>query len=198
MSKSGTVYAHYQNAKAGHYSVTLTALFRQKTSVSFTTDFTLLYPASVMEQRWDNAIAVLTAKYNGGYDFVAFQWYKNGQPLQGENLSYLYQPLDFKAEYAVLLTEANGTQMLSCPLIPTPHSDITLYPTIVTEREFVRCYVTQNATMQIFNTIGQLLTQQSLTEGETAIPMTYPDGVYFVKIHIDGTSNVETFKVIVR
>jgi hypothetical protein len=64
------------------------------------------YSKSILVQRWGDVLAVTNKDYNGGYDFVAFQWYKNGAPIEGANSSILYDPdgLDINAEYSVLLT----------------------------------------------------------------------------------------------
>ena len=43
----------------------------------------LLYPKEVIVQRWGDVLAVTNEDYNGGYQFVAFQWYKNGQIIEG-------------------------------------------------------------------------------------------------------------------
>ena len=48
------------------------------------------YPASFIQQRWDDVLGILNQTYNGGYDFREFQWYCNGQPIQGGTEAYLY------------------------------------------------------------------------------------------------------------
>lgn len=77
----------------------------------------------VVVQRWNDVLSVLNDKYNGGYRFVAFQWYKNGEAIAGATGSYYYcgegQTLDMSAEYYVLLTLEDGTIMKSCPIHPT-------------------------------------------------------------------------------
>lgn len=63
------------------------------------------YPSALIQQRWDDVLGILNSEYNGGYDFTAFQWYRNGQLIEGATGSYYFtedklQPGD---EYAVLL-----------------------------------------------------------------------------------------------
>ena len=57
------------------------------------------YPDSVIAQRWNDVLAVRNNEYNGGYDFVAYQWYKNNELIDGATSSILYQDLDFDAKF---------------------------------------------------------------------------------------------------
>ena len=63
------------------------------------------YPASLIQQRWDDVLGVLNSVYNGGYDFTGFQWYRNGEVIDGATDSYYFTPdkLQPGDEYAVLL-----------------------------------------------------------------------------------------------
>ena len=92
------------------------------------------YPDSVITQRWNDVLAVRNNGYNGGYNFTAWQWYKNGQPLPGATGHYLYEPqgLDLSAEYAVLLTRLeDGAAVMSCPVVPQYFDAARNIPTLV-------------------------------------------------------------------
>ena len=103
-----------------------------------------LYPSTVLKQHWNDVVAVLTHDYNGGYDFTAFQWYKDGSLLTGETGYYLNQKLEKGAEYSVLLTDQSGTQLMTCPIrIGYEEPDIRVEPTLVHKRQPVRCQVFQ-------------------------------------------------------
>lgn len=43
----------------------------------------LRYNSEVLTQRWNDVLAIRNADYNGGFDLVRYQWYKNGQPIEG-------------------------------------------------------------------------------------------------------------------
>lgn len=67
-------------------------------------------------QRWNDVLFVMNKDYNGGYDFVAYQWYKNGEKIEGATQAYLFiqeglQPGDV---YSVLCYDALGTEYMSC------------------------------------------------------------------------------------
>ena len=198
MPASGELNMPLGKVRAGKYSLMLSAMFRGKHVLYTQADFNLLYPATVMEQRWNDAIVLLTSKYNGGYDFTAFQWYKNGQPLEGEQRSYLYQPLELDAEYQVLLTEADGTQLLSCPLVPEDRSDVNLYPTVVnSQQSAVRCHVSENATLTIYDALGRVMQTTALSTGDTMVKTPDVTGIYFARIVLP-TGKERTYKLIVR
>ena len=195
---AGVLSLPLTGVKAGWFQLTLNALFREQTVWTESIPFAILYPSSVMEQRWNDVIAVLTDKYNGGYDFTAFQWYKDGQPLPGEEKSYIYQPLDFNAEYAVLLTEQDGTQLMSCSFTPEPHTDITLYPTLADPLQYIHCYTSDVASLVIYDATGRMITGMQLPAGESSVPVPEIRGLYIVKIQTDTPQSEKTYKVLIR
>ena len=160
--------------------------------------FSFLYPASVLEQAWNDVVAVLTHDYNGGYDFVAFQWYENGEPLTGENHSYLYRPLIMGGEYCALLTEADGTQSMTCPLIATHQEDISLYPTVIGQHRLLRCYVSQQAELWLYDALGRVVAHYHLPIGETQIIAPGATGVYVACIITRADNKPHPYKLIVR
>lgn len=183
IAEDGSVVIAYEELRAGVYDAHLIGYFRSQNM--FKEDITMVvnYPSSVMEKRWDDVICVLTYNYNGGYDFVAYQWYKNGQPLVGETGYYLNQPLDEEAEYSVLLTEVDGTQLMSCPMVvESEEPDISVEPTLVKQRQPVRCYVPENAMVYLYDVLGNMVMQESIVNGDTYLTMPAVQGVYLMKV----------------
>ncbi len=79
------------------------------------------YPVSVLTQRWNDVLAVKNAEYNGGFVFSEYQWYKDGQPIEGATGSYLYLPqgLDFSATYTAELTRlSDHVKLFACAIKP--------------------------------------------------------------------------------
>lgn len=181
--EDGSVAVVYDTLRAGIYKANLIGYFRQISLFKDTITLTVQYPSSVMEKRWDDVICVLTSAYNGGYDFVAFQWYKNGQPLVGETGYYLNQPLDEEAEYSVLLTEVDGTQLMSCPMVvESEEPDISVEPTLVKQRQPVRCYVSDDADVYIYDALGRMIMSTPIAQGETYLTLPAIQGVYLMKV----------------
>lgn len=73
----------------------------------------------VMAQKWNDVIALYNEDFNGGYRFVAYQWYKNGEIMPGEIRSYINLnnvQLDPNDRYSALLTRDDGQVFLTCVL----------------------------------------------------------------------------------
>ncbi|MBR6065000.1 MAG: T9SS type A sorting domain-containing protein [Paludibacteraceae bacterium] len=194
--KNDTVIVPY-NVKAGIFSVGIDLFFHSRLKHSGNEPFTLLFPSTVLEQGWMDAIFVLTHDYNGGYDFTDFQWYKKGQKLVGETGPYLYQPLEVGAEYSALLTEKSGLQLMTCPLIITEHTDISLYPTIVTRKQMICVSVTQNAHLTMYSLMGEKVSTYSLVHGDTQISAPSTQGIYLVEVVLESGQR-KVIKIMVR
>lgn len=96
-------------------------------SVSLPLNITLGFDAAhYLVQKWNDVIVV----NNSGDSrhpmrFVAYQWYKNGQKIDGATLQHLYEAdgLDWSAVYTVDLTTEDGRRFHSCGFVPQPQSE---------------------------------------------------------------------------
>ena len=186
-------------ARAGVYDVQVSAVFNGQHFGAQSLTVTLLYPSSVLDQHWDDFIGVLTHDYNGGYDFVSFQWYKDSEPLPGETKSYLSSALEFGASYSAMLEDANGVKLMTCPIIATPQTEISLYPSMLTPRQTIHIHTSQYATIQFFTLTGDLLYSTQQEPGEILLQAPERTGLYIVQImYHDNTNRVLTRKITVR
>jgi hypothetical protein len=96
-----------------------------------------------------------------------------------------------------LLTEDNGMQLMTCPLIAIDNVDISLYPTLLSRGERVRCRVSETSVVYIYDMMGNLVSECNVQSGETEIEMPYVAGVYMAKI-VAGNNNESNIKLIVR
>ena len=159
-------------------------------------DVEIRYRSSIVEQKWNDVMSVLSPKYNGGFEFTAFQWYKDGQPIPGETHSYLYQPLDFDATYYVELTRADGLVMTTCPVQPEYHEQQTPYPTIVPVGQHLPIYMEQPTTIWYFTISGQLYTTFGLPQGYTTLPTPDQTGAYIIKaVNAQGQTQAQVMIV---
>ena len=142
-------------------------------------------------------MAVLNERFNGGYQFIAFQWYKNFMPIEGEVGSYLYQPLDTTASYFVELTRMDGVRMFSCPITPMVHVDQQEFPTLVNVSQKIAVRVPKKADISIYTSVGQLYDEYKDIADNIQIQMPNVRGVYVVQINYeDGTYHAQ--QVIVK
>ncbi|MDR1543383.1 MAG: hypothetical protein LBS50_03030 [Prevotellaceae bacterium] len=128
----------------------------------FNIDFDVFYPDSIMQQKWDDVIALLNKYYNGGFEFSAYQWYKNDTILYGQTGSYIYlekKSLVVGDKYKVLITRADNSQMFSCPFeAHVPKPQISDFPTVVQNGNGVTIYIVKdNAWAKLWTTTGILL-----------------------------------------
>ncbi|MBQ8100099.1 MAG: hypothetical protein IJ169_02290 [Paludibacteraceae bacterium] len=93
------------------------------------------YPASLIQQRWNNVLGLSRAGYgvNPDWEFVSWQWYKNGQPVEEATGGYYYEEpsLDTQSRYAVELTRPGCERsVMTCDLTPRPvsESDVRISP----------------------------------------------------------------------
>ena len=107
-----------------------------------TKPFQIRYPNWVLEQHWNDMVAVLSSRYNGGYDFASFQWYRDGVLMIGETNSYVYEPHWLSGAYysAALVRLGETEAIMTCELpvdtvrddavVPT-HPYLSVVPTLV-------------------------------------------------------------------
>lgn len=172
--------------------------------VALSLDLPLRYGAEdVITQRWDDVLGVKNAGSNGGYNFVAFQWYKNDQILEGENGAYLYirdGQLDMNAYYSVELTRDDSVVLFSCDYYPEhdPRADqeITLQESIVNRNaEIVVQGVSESSVAKLWNIMGGEVLVYPLNKGINYLTAPAYAGWYVLEIN-DTTSY--RFKIIVE
>ena len=182
---------------AGVYDLYISGYFRDYVVLEDTIQVVLQYPSTVFEQVDNETLAVLTKAYNGGYDFELFQWYQNGTPLLGETKSYLRTPLVFGAEYAVLLTDSRGVELLSCSQLVKNMADVMIYPTVMNQGEAFVCHTTEKATLVIYGPSGHRIYYKDINKGDTSVAIPMSPGVYLVMVVV-GDDSPYIQKVIVR
>ena len=199
------IEVQYDDVRAGEYKVTVKGLYNGTKVFEQQVDLTFLYPSTVLKQEWNDVITVLAHDYNGGYNFVEFQWFKNGMLLVGETYFYIHKTLDFGAEYSALLTEDNGTQLMTCPLIATENvdavetecEDVLFYPILLSGMQRIKCRVSETSIVYIYDMMSKLIHKHKVEPGETELDISCLAGVYMAKIVT--MSNVErNVKLIVQ
>ena len=156
----------------------------------------ILYPKDVLVQRWGDVLAVKNEDYNGGYEFVAFQWYKNGQPIVGATSSiyYVAEGLEVDSEYAVLLTRLeDNVSIMTCV---AELFDYTLtedkHVVVFSQNNEVEVETPSKAKMKIWSLQGVLVTEVLIEEGKNVIDNFALNGVYLLEfIFEDGHREIQ-------
>lgn len=178
-----------ENVKPGNYSLDM-EYFQHKSCGShvYHHNFVIRYASSIIKQKWNDALGIYNASKNGGYSFVAYQWYMNGQPIPGATEPFYYGQLDMNAKYSVLLTRQDGEQVMSCDMQPTTHTDVRSFPTIVKASQMISVKQ-ENAEQVTIYTIGGLLVYSTHSVSAfDSVEMPSIPGVYIVQMMFnDGT-----------
>ena len=180
------------NILPGHYTATFS--FYQFCCGVYTEErgFDIRYRSSIVEQKWNDVLTLLSPKYNGGYEFLSFQWYKNGEPMEGETHSYLYQSLDTTATYYVEVMRTDSVVMRTCPMQPVHHEQQSDYPTVVTKGQQVPMYMEQPVTVWYYTVSGQYYSSFTLPQGYTTLPVPAQTGIYIIKsVNSEGETRAQ-------
>lgn len=161
------------------------------------------YPNSIIRQKWDDVLLVQNEAYNGGYRFVACQWYKNGIALN-EHKMYLYETpaLDRTAEYRAKLEREDGVILFTCPVKLKPVvAEVQVYPNMVKKGGNVNVSVelgleTPNSPvrMRLSHIQGKVIEEKLLQLGQNNVNMPENTGYYLLEVIIDA-ENVKVFKI---
>lgn len=115
---NGYIVLPTQDLKPGVYKARITV---QDTicdrTLEYPIDLSVYYPSDIFKYKFNNVLAVYNKQNNGGYDFTAYQWYRNGQPIEGATSSVYHVDSTFTLGdiYFVMLTRADGLTLPSCP-----------------------------------------------------------------------------------
>ena len=160
-----------------------------------------LLPSDIFVQRWHDVLAINNNfTTNGGYNFTAYEWYKNGDKLP-DTKGYIQISGNSQATYTAELTTQQGDKMGVCPVVVSNLSSpkVAVYPNPVRSGQTIRVeseIELNNAVMQLFNATGNLLAKQTLNASvvEHAAPDT--PGTYVLQITVNGMP--QTFKIAVE
>ncbi len=161
------------------------------------------YPATVLTQRWNDVIAVKNAEYNDvynpgeGYDFTTYQWYKNGEPISGATMSYLYvkDGLDFSATYSAEITRADGQKLMTCNFTPVQVKQIAKLPSLLPVGTKIQ--VQGKGMARWFTPLGVSVSEQQYNNSEVVAPASA--GTYLLQlIPTDETSQPSAHRIVVH
>ena len=142
-------------------------------------DFQLLvkYPSWIIEQNWNDVVAILNENYNGGYTFDKYEWYVNDILSNEYKGVYLYSNnINLGDKVVVVLTrEGESYSIPTCPIIIEDRScyEQSEYPVLLTTTKKTK----QNSRIGIdarddgyyalYDTYGRLICKDSYREGDS-------------------------------
>ena len=172
-------------------------------TVTLPLEFTVLYPSSVIGQRWNDFLSVKNEEYNGGYTFTDYQWYLNDAPIEGYKATQIYEygkELDFEGEYRVLLTRADdGKSIMSCPFIPVRYNEdeYTELSTLVFANQIVVANASHAADVKMYNVAGICVGTYAFEVGYNDVKMPSEAGVYTMQV-VYNSDKIQVIRIVVR
>jgi hypothetical protein len=163
------------------------------------------YPSWIIEQNWNDVVALLNENYNGGYRFSKYEWILNDNTTDN-HLSYLYLPTSLGSgdEVAISLTrEGENYAVPSCPIIIYDKSSelvsdypVLAHPTGVPGQ--IRIVAQTDGEYALYSTTGTLITTGTYRGGEQYFIQTQlAEGCYLLRLST-ATNGVQTKKIILR
>lgn len=190
----------------GQYKAQLVLRNYSCDSVIIPVDFDIYYsPESLITQRWNDFLAVRKSAFNDYGGFYDYQWFRDGQMLQGETSSELYLPddgLSHTSRYQVVVTRVVDTiRIATCDFIPKNEPNTT---TLSVSPSYIRAsaptpiiiHSDSPAYCQLFSASGILINEWDINIGDFSFSLPPDQGIYILKlITVDGTVKIEKLMV---
>lgn len=167
--------------------------------------FSVLYPDTIMKQKWNDVVALKNENHNGGYLFTSYQWYRNGVLMPGQTRPYVYmsenQIFSNGDEISVEVSRASdGVRLMSCPLVVSPRTDIFPYPvqTIVLPSfpvNMMNVGDEDRVEVETYTVSGISLGEQTVTAENPWFAAPEVPGIYLLKVKCHGREQVHKIAV---
>ncbi|MDR0713918.1 MAG: T9SS type A sorting domain-containing protein [Bacteroidales bacterium] len=152
----------------------------------------------IIEQKWDNTLVVADrTEKRFGYEFIAYQWYCDGLPVEGATAQYfsagehftdnVNHRLNEAKTYHAEFTLTDGRKLHTCPGHPVLKiytSEIRAYPNPVQGGELTveSEQLKAGARMELFNVSGLRVRQYTASGNPSIINVSgLPDGEYILR-----------------
>jgi len=153
--------------------------------------FTVRYPSWIMEQNWNDVVALLNDAHNGGYRFSQYEWQVNGRTVEGATGAYLYLHELAEGDEVVLLATREGEDYAipTCPVSITDRrqeevseAPVLVYPTAAPASDArVRMATPEAGLFSVYNLYGERFAHgEAGSEEETEISLPPVPGFYIV------------------
>lgn len=167
----------------------------------YTIPLLVRYPSWLLEQKWNDVVAILNEENNGGYRFSSYEWYRNGDLVQRTNRSYLYlpdgmQPGDVIEAHLIREGEDYAIPTGAISIVNNAEKQESDKLVLITfdEQKRVRIQSERSGYYHIYTLSGQLIDSDICHEGETILPdHAVSRGIYFVRVELsDGSIHTQS------
>ena len=147
-------------------------------------------PNKLLARRWDDVLAVYNSEKTG-YNFVSYQWYKNGEPIEGETGPTLsLDATDLVSEYYVCMKTDINTQVCTCPtkFVHSAGADslewknnITVSALSVMKDGWIYVNADEEGTAKVYDVRGNKIQEMPIQKGGAQI-FFHEQGLYIVDV----------------
>ncbi|MBR3566152.1 MAG: T9SS type A sorting domain-containing protein [Paludibacteraceae bacterium] len=168
-----------------------------------------VYLGGFIHQKWNDVLYIDNNDKNGFPDaendlqFMGYQWYKDGEPIEGAIGQVYNEQGGLNGVYYAILTDVNGVQYITCPFearpvgLQTIGNELGLYPTIATRGETININIPHDGRIDIINAAGQTIQCFNLTSGKQQFKAPQTTGVFLIRL-TDKNHNTYFNKLIVK
>jgi hypothetical protein len=151
------------------------------------------YPSWIIEQNWNDVVALLNDRYNGGYVFSDYEWYVNGN-LSTEKGPYIYMPQTLGVGdevYVAPTRQGEDYSVPSCPIViydKTPElvSDFPVLCNTTPIRGQFQIHAHAEGTYTLISSTGVVLSSGSYRNGDDlTINTRVSSGCYLLRLETE-------------
>jgi hypothetical protein len=171
-------------------------------------DVSMGVTSTLVDQRWDDVVVVNNnPDNNGGYKFSTYQWYKNGEPINGATGQYYQEVGGLEGFYSVELdgvraSDGAHVHFVTCEKYFSGNASIRVYPVpaSTTQEVTIELNMTpeelEGAILDIYDVRGAHVKSMNELTPITKVGNFGAQGTYFGRI-ITGTNEIKTVKFII-
>lgn len=148
-------------------------------------------PAHLLVKHWNDVLMF----DNSSKAYTSWQWYKNGDPVNGATGQYYYESGNLNGTYHATVKNTAGETFTTCPLIVTPGPSaaaITVFPNPATKGQSITVKTNytaaqlQGATLVITSHAGIIIARQQNPAPQITLPMSFIPGLYVVRLTLSS------------
>ena len=161
----------------------------------------------IVNQRWDDVLVVNNnPATNGGHTYISYQWYKNGQPIEGATNQFYQEIGGVNGYYSVNLiakdADGNIYEITTCEELFVAQSLMKVYPVPAQLNEAVTIEVNltdeqlTGAVLDIYDAKGAVVRHLDVNSNVIVVSGFETQGSYFGRI-ITGNGEIKTVKFVI-
>jgi hypothetical protein len=167
----------------------------------FSVPFEVHYPHYLIEQNWNDVIALLNphaivrldrsghTANEADYTFSNYQWYKGNSPIPNETRSYIYVPAGLEVgAYYMLETRrvSDGVTLFTCPIKAQPYTEQLETPIIVQSNGIISISASNDGDVRMYTPVGIIVGEGKISGGQMQMHAPTTAGIYIIHIRYNN------------